>query len=124
MDIKLENILLDEYFNVKVADLGVALDVSQTHGITDSRRGTASYMAPEVSNLLPTETYDAFKADIYSLGISLYVLLLGEFPVKEEIDDSTSFDTDTIGGITGLKCSIESKKKWDLFSTELQELLG
>mmetsp|Transcript_10968 Transcript_10968/g.12334 ORF Transcript_10968/g.12334 Transcript_10968/m.12334 type:complete len:125 (+) Transcript_10968:406-780(+) len=124
MDIKLENILLDEYFNVKVADLGVALDVSQTHGITDSRRGTVSYMAPEVSNLLPTETYDAFKADIYSLGISLYVLLLGEFPVKEEIDDSTSFDTDTIGGITGLKCSIESKKKWDLFSTELQELLG
>ena len=40
MDLKLDNILLDDFFNCKVADLGVSLDVSKTNGISDSRRGT------------------------------------------------------------------------------------
>lgn len=124
MDIKLENILLDKFFNCKIADLGVALDVSKTDGFTDSRRGTSCYMAPEVYYLLPTETFDAYKADIYSLGICLYVLVFGEFPLKDDSEDSTLFDTETIGGITGLKCSIDCKKKWSMISTELQQLLG
>lgn len=124
MDIKLENILLDQFFNCKIADLGVALDVSGTNGLADSRRGTTCYMAPEIHHLLPTETYDAYKSDIYSLGICLYVLVFGEFPLKDDSEDSTLFDTDTIGGITGLKCSIDVKKKWDQISTDLQELLG
>lgn len=124
MDIKLDNILLDKYFNVKIADLGVALDVSKTGGFAESRRGTTWYMAPEVNYLLPTETYDAYKSDIYSLGMCLYVLVFGEFPLKDESEDSTLFDTDTIGGITGLKCSIDCKKKWALISTDLQDLLG
>jgi serine/threonine protein kinase len=81
-------------------------------------------MAPEVNYLLPTETYDAYKSDIYSLGMCLYVLVFGEFPLKDESEDSTLFDTDTIGGITGLKCSIDCKKKWALISTDLQDLLG
>lgn len=124
MDIKLDNILLDSMFNWKVADLGVALDVSDSNGFTDSRRGTSSYMAPEVYYLLPTETFDAYKADIYSLGICLYVMVFGEFPLKDDCEDSTLYDTETIGGITGLKCSIDCKKKWEQISTELQELLG
>lgn len=124
MDIKLDNILLDKLFNVKVADLGASLDVSETNGYSDSRRGTELYMAPEVSNLLPSETYDAFKSDVYSLGICLYVMVFGEFPVTEEFDDSTIYETDTIGGITGLKCSLECKNKWKLISTDLQDLFS
>jgi len=37
-------------------------------------------MAPEVYNLLPNEKYDPFKADVYSLGVILYVLLFNEYP--------------------------------------------
>mmetsp|Transcript_19373 Transcript_19373/g.17182 ORF Transcript_19373/g.17182 Transcript_19373/m.17182 type:complete len:246 (+) Transcript_19373:33-770(+) len=107
MDIKLENILLDNFFNCKVADLGVSLDVSSTDGISDSKRGTVCYMSPEVSYLLPTETYDAYKSDIYSLGVCLYAMLFGELPIKKEDDESTLFDSDTLGTITGLKCSLD-----------------
>lgn len=124
MDVKLDNILLDKYYNVKVADLGVAVEVSGTNGMCDSRRGTKFYMAPEVDHLLPTETFDAYKADIYSLGMCLYVMLFGKFPVVEESEDSTFVDTETIGGITGLKCSIDCKKKWEQTSSDLQELIG
>ena len=75
MDIKLSNILLDKFFNMKVADLGISIDVSQTGGEADSIRGTLWYMAPEVSHLLPTETYNAYKADVYSLGTIVEVQL-------------------------------------------------
>lgn len=68
LDLKLENILLDKYFNVKVADLGASVYI-KSGGRTHYRRGTILYMAPEVLNLKSGETYDALAADIYSLGI-------------------------------------------------------
>ena len=110
MDVKLENILLDKTFNAKLADMGVSVDVSKSNGQCDSRRGTVRYMAPEVNHLLYGETYDAYKADVYSLGMCLYVLLFGEFPVKESEDDISTFESDTIGGLTGLKCSFGTKQ--------------
>lgn len=123
MDIKLENILLDSRFNAKVADMGVSLDVSKTNGECDSRRGTVCYMAPEVNHLLEGETYDAYKADVYSLGMCLYVLIFGEFPVRESGDNSTGFDSETMGGLTGLKCSFGAKQ-WNSLSTDCQDLLS
>ena len=132
MDIKLDNILLDEFFNVKVADLGISLDVTESMGFTDSIRGTKCYMPPEVSHLLPSETYDAYKADIYSLGMWLYVMMFGEFPVKENSETYSYYDSfsdsysdsDTIGSLTGLKISTNIKHQWNKISTELQDLLG
>ena len=124
MDIKLDNILLDEFFNVKLADFGVSVDVSATGGFADWFWGTAGYMAPEVAHLLPTETYDAYKADIYSLGMWLYVMLFGEFPIKENYDTWSVDDSEIIGWVTGLKCSIQTKKLWWWASDELQELIG
>lgn len=112
MDVKLENILLDKHFNAKVADMGVSVDVTKTNGQCDSRRGTVRYMAPEVNHLLYGETFDAYKADVYSLGMCLYVLIFGEYPVKESEEDSTMFDSETIGGLTGLKCSF-GVKQWN-----------
>ena len=69
LDLKLENILLDNHFNVKVADLGAAVFLAKSKGKTGYRRGTILYMAPEVLDLKSGETFDAVLADIYSLGI-------------------------------------------------------
>lgn len=124
MDLKLDNILLDQFFNCKVADLGVSLDVTNSNGYTDSKRGTVCYMAPEIHYLLPTETYDAYKADIYSLGVCLYALLFGELPIKKDDDESTIHDSDTLTTITGLKCSLDCKKKWSQLPEDLQDLLS
>lgn len=123
MDVKLENILLDNRFNAKVADMGVSLDVSQSNGLCESRRGTVCYMAPEVNHLLPGEQFDAYKSDVYSLGICLYVLIFGEFPVKESDESSTMFDSETMGCLTGLKCSFGAKQ-WNCISSECQDLLS
>ena len=124
MDIKLDNILLDEFFNAKLADFGVSVDVSATGGFADWFWGTAGYMAPEVAHLLPTETYDAYKADVFSLGMWLYVMLFGEFPINKSYDTWSEDDSGSIGCITGLKWSSEIKKQWDSISCDLQDLIG
>ena len=37
-------------------------------------------MAPEINDLTGKDYYDPFKADIYSLGVILFVLLFHELP--------------------------------------------
>jgi len=69
LDLKLENILLDKFFNIKLADFGVAHQLKEGSNLCGYRRGTVQYMAPEISNLQKEENYDALKADIYSLGV-------------------------------------------------------
>jgi serine/threonine protein kinase len=103
-DIKPENLLLDQQGMVKVADLGLvntpelaeaveaifagkALPTAPTDGLatsgpslatmTDSAVGTPSYMAPEQA--IDPARVDA-RADIYSLGCTLYFLITGRPP--------------------------------------------
>jgi serine/threonine-protein kinase GIN4/serine/threonine-protein kinase KCC4 len=65
LDIKLENILLDEFFNLKLADMGSSVDVRDTQGMTDRRRGTPMYMPPEILHYKSGQEYDAYSADVY-----------------------------------------------------------
>ena len=51
------------------------------------KRGTTNYMAPEVSNQ-KTKRFDAKAADVYSLGVTFYLLLTGEFPHEHGVEDS------------------------------------
>lgn len=78
LDLKIENILLDEKFRVKITDF----DLSQaiTEGASLEARGTPGYRAPEVKK----GTCINFEAaDIYSLGIVLFVMLSGNPPYSE-----------------------------------------
>ena len=90
LDIKLENILLDHYYNIKVADMGSSHFVAESDGLSDKRRGTMMYMPPEVMNLKPGQAFDAKAADIYSLGITIFVMFIGEFPVFHKNSGSMS----------------------------------
>ena len=47
-------------------------------------------MAPEVANLKPKQKFNAMAADIYSLGVTIFVLLTGEFPTPLEIRNNLS----------------------------------
>jgi serine/threonine protein kinase len=92
LDLKLENILLDSFFNIKIADLGSSMEIAQTNGAVGRKRGTYAYMAPEVFSFEKGEEYNAFAADIYCLGVSLFVMLVGEFPTFIQKHDGR-FDT-------------------------------
>ncbi|HYE04106.1 MAG TPA: serine/threonine-protein kinase [Planctomycetota bacterium] len=74
-DIKLGNLMLADDGSVKIADLGVA----RRRGSRRRPGGTPAYLAPEVLAGAPAEP----TADIYALGISLYVLLTGEHPLPD-----------------------------------------
>ena len=76
-DIKPDNLLFDDEYNIKLADFGcVRLDGEQTyHG----HGGTPLYMAPELFTQ-NTKYVDHRPADIWALGVVLYAMFSGRLP--------------------------------------------
>lgn len=73
LDIKPQNILLDDNFNAKVADFGLSklIDRDQSQVVT-TMKGTPGYLAPEWLSSVITE-----KVDIYSFGVVMLEILCG-----------------------------------------------
>lgn len=87
-DLKLENLLLTKDMQLKITDFGFAKWCNNNSGLCSARSlsetycGTAIYTAPEVIQHKP---YNVKKADIWSLGVILFILLNGSMP----FDDSS-----------------------------------
>ncbi|KAF9927275.1 hypothetical protein FBU30_003351 [Linnemannia zychae] len=82
-DIKPHNILLDSSLDVKLSDFGASLFLTNVKGSKDSMhfgledglgRGTPPYSAPEMFASVTGGAHYGQSIDIYSLGVTLYVI--------------------------------------------------
>ncbi|PKA59191.1 Serine/threonine-protein kinase SAPK3 [Apostasia shenzhenica] len=87
-DLKLENTLLDgsPTPRLKICDFGYSKS-ALLHSQPKSTVGTPAYIAPEV---LSRKEYDGKIADVWSCGVTLYVMLVGSYPF-EDPDDPKNF---------------------------------
>ncbi|KNC46953.1 AGC/AKT protein kinase [Thecamonas trahens ATCC 50062] len=75
-DLKMENVILDRDGHIRLADFGLAKELSNLHR-TSTVCGTAEYMAPEV---VDTSIEYGVEADWWSYGIFVFVMLFGKYP--------------------------------------------
>ena len=88
MDIKQQNILVDDYINIKLTDFSVSICYKNMKKIKLPMVGTCYYISPEVLRKETINDYDASKIDVYSIGVLLYLLAFCDYPYKlREVDN-------------------------------------
>ena len=78
-DLKLANLFLTENMELKLGDFGLATTIDFEGERKRSLCGTPNYIAPEI---LDGKKGHSFEVDIWSLGIIIYVLLIGKLPFE------------------------------------------
>jgi serine/threonine protein kinase len=121
-DVKPENMLLDTNFTLKLADFGF----STKNEISEERRGTFGYMAPEV---LAKFAHDPKKSDIFSAGVILFIMTTKHCPfVRADANDKyykhiLSGDFDTFWKMHG-NSNGETKEFPESFKTLISAMLA
>ncbi len=82
-DIKPGNVLMDSAWSAKLIDLGLCLLVGQMREETEGTTvGTVGYISPEQAKGIEVDE----RSDIYSLGVTLYHMVVGEVPFSGDDD--------------------------------------
>ena len=139
-DIKPQNVLIDRDGRAKVTDFGIARSL-EGHGLTATGRvlGTTDYVSPEQA--LGHEVTE--QSDIYSLGIVLYEMLVGEAPfradtkvavamkhVKEPLPDAQQLRPEVSAALAAVVDRATAKETANRYSTieemvhDLEQALG
>lgn len=141
-DIKPSNIMIDKKGNARLLDLGIAKSLSEDSGLTISGMivGTPYYMSPEQALSKPNQD---FKADLYSLGATLFHMVTGQVPfdgetavgiltkhITEPLPSPKSINPDISAGCTSLIEIMMAKNKsdryssWDLCISDIDRVAG
>ncbi|KAL8660110.1 MAG: hypothetical protein Q9202_006795 [Teloschistes flavicans] len=124
-DIKPENILLSADGNLKIADFGLASLFSHNGKtkLCTTKCGSPPYTAPEVlacdsaTSQKLVKGYQADLVDIWSCGVVLFVLLVGNTPWDEPLDHSYEFHQYVVSN------SRPDDELWDRLPAETLSLL-
>lgn len=105
---------LQEYALIKTIDYGM----SKQHPpkFFTSRRGTPSFMAPEIF----AEKF-SYPADIWALGICMYILITGVYPFN--LAKNTSISLNEFHQIILLQEPSFNEPRWNIYSNNLQHLI-
>uniref|UniRef100_A0AC34RC44 Protein kinase domain-containing protein n=1 Tax=Panagrolaimus sp. JU765 TaxID=591449 RepID=A0AC34RC44_9BILA len=79
-DVKAENVLISRNHQVKLSDFGFAC---QTTSPSRTFCGSISYCSPQI---LAGKSYNVFKSDVWSLGILIFISMIGKMPYHNERD--------------------------------------
>uniref|UniRef100_A0A8C1V0H5 Protein kinase C n=1 Tax=Cyprinus carpio TaxID=7962 RepID=A0A8C1V0H5_CYPCA len=82
-DLKLDNVMLDIYGHIKIADFGMCKENMLGENRATTFCGTPDYIAPEI---LLGQKY-SFSVDWWSFGVLLYEMLIGQSPFQGDDED-------------------------------------
>jgi serine/threonine protein kinase len=94
MDIKPQNIVIDEYLNAKIIDFSISInygDKNLNNEIKLPFKGTSFYMPSEIMNSKTIKYKDINKVDMYALGVILYNLAFGKYPYDLKYEDEDNY---------------------------------
>ncbi|XP_019264455.1 PREDICTED: G-type lectin S-receptor-like serine/threonine-protein kinase SD2-5 [Nicotiana attenuata] len=114
LDIKPQNILLDQYFNAKISDFGLSKLIEKDKSKVVTRmRGTPGYLAPEWLSSVITE-----KVDVYAFGIVLLEILCG----RKNLDWSQA-DEEDVHLLSVFRRKVEQQQLTDMVDKNNEDML-
>lgn len=123
-DIKLENILLDESYNIKIADFGFSSSIINENEeelkLDPVIRGTKEYMAPEIHMGMNTSKV---KSDIFAVGVFLFIMIYGSPGFSEATSQNLLYRSFYFRN-RSFWAKFVTAKGHTLFSKELQDLIN
>ena len=118
MDIKLEHIVLDANFNIKLIDFNFSCQVSS---FCDERKGTLQYMTPEMHM---GQKYSPIAADLFSLGVLLFILYTGVQPFSKATLKDSLYKLIAHGRLNQFWQCHESRPNCPPLSAEFKDLMS
>ncbi|MDR1123297.1 MAG: serine/threonine protein kinase, partial [Elusimicrobiota bacterium] len=133
-DIKPSNILINKKLEPKIVDFGIAKKMDKDKGCTKTTElaGTAYFLSPEQALGRPIDT----RADLYSVGASLFYVLTGRYPftgknsmeiiqkhINEPVPDVSQYRRGLPSWIPAAVSKLMSKNPKDRFQTATETLI-